>query len=50
MRVLDGDIKHLVLLNYGLFDKICDRIKYIISEKRGVTDSVNHNFRKIRIY
>ena len=50
IRVLDGKIKHLVLFDYGLLDKICDRIKYLISEKSGITDSINHNFRKIRIY
>ena len=29
--------------------KICDRIKYIITEKIGITDSANHNFARIRI-
>ena len=24
-------------------------MKYLISEKSGITDSINHNFRKIRI-
>ena len=48
--VLDGENKHLEFLDFGLFDKICDRIKYFISEKSGTTDSINHNFRKIRIY
>ena len=28
---------------------ICNRIKYLISEKSGITDSINHNFGKIRI-
>ena len=50
IRVLDGEIKHLVLFDYGLFDEISDRIKYLISEKSGITDSINHNFRKISIY
>ena len=31
--VLDGKIKDLVLFDYGLFDKICDKIKYLISKK-----------------
>ena len=48
--ILDGKAKHLVLFDYGLFDKICDKIKYIISEKGGITDSINHDFGKIRIY
>ena len=30
---LDGNIKHLILFNYGLFNKICDKIKYLISKK-----------------
>ena len=30
---LDGKIKHLVLFDYGLFDKICDKVKYLISKK-----------------
>ena len=45
-----GDkIKPLVLFDYGFFDKICDKIKYLISKKGGITNSINHNFRKIRI-
>ena len=28
---------------------ICNRIKSLISEKTGIIDSVNHNFRRIRI-
>ena len=31
-----------------MFDKICDNIKYLISEKRGIANS-NHNFEEIRI-
>ena len=27
IRVCDGKFKHLVLCDYGLFDKICDKIK-----------------------
>ena len=30
--VLDGKIKHLVLFDYGLLDKICNEIKYLISK------------------
>ena len=41
-------IRCLVLLDYGWFDKICDRIKYLISKKSGITNSINHNFEKIR--
>ena len=48
MRVRGGEFRYLVLFGYGLFDKICDKIKYLISEKPGIRDS-NHNFGKIRI-
>ena len=33
IMVLDDKIKDLVLFDYGLFDKICDKIKYLISKK-----------------
>ena len=32
-----------------MFDKTCDKIKYLISEKIGTVDSINHNFGVIRI-
>ena len=32
IMVLDGKIKHLVLFDYGLFGKICNEIKYLISK------------------
>ena len=35
-------IRCLVLFDLGWFDKICDKIKYLISEKSGITDSINH--------
>ena len=31
--VLDDKTKHLILFDCGLFNKICDRIKYLIIEK-----------------
>ena len=46
---LDGKIKHLILFDYGLFNKICDEIKYLTSKKSGITNSINHNFGRIRI-
>ena len=52
---VDGFIKihdkfrYLVLFDYGYYDKICDKIEYLVSEKSGVTDSINHNFGRIRI-
>ena len=47
--ILDGKIKHLWLIDYGLFNKIFDKIKYLITEKSGIKNSINHNFGKIRI-
>ena len=41
--------RYLVLFDYGWFDKIFDAIKYLISDKSGITDSINHSFEKIRI-
>ena len=32
-RVSGGEIKHLVLFDYGMFDKLFNEIKYLISEK-----------------
>ena len=42
-------IRYLVLFDYSYCDKICDKIKYLISEKSGITDSINHNLGRIRI-
>ena len=47
--VCGGEFRYLVLFDYGLFDKICDKIKYVISEKSSITDSISHNFGEIRI-
>ena len=49
IRSRGGEFRHLVLFDYRLFDKMCEKIKYLISEKSGITDSINHNFGKIRI-
>ena len=51
---IDGFIKiHNKMRYLVLFDqwceKICDRIKYLISEKSGITDSINHNVARISI-
>ena len=40
IRVCDDEFRHLVLFDYGLFDKICDKIKYLITERSGITDSI----------
>ena len=34
IKSLNDRIKHLILFNYGLFNKICDKIKYLISKKK----------------
>ena len=47
IKIHDGT-RYLVLFDYGWFDKICDSFKYLISEKKGITDSINHNFARIR--
>ena len=31
IRVCGGEFRYLVLFEYGLFDKICDKIKYLIN-------------------
>ena len=44
----DG-IRYLEIFGYGLHDEIYNRIRYLISEKSGITDSINYNFATIRI-
>ena len=34
IRACGGEFRHLVLFDYALFDKICDWVKYLISEKK----------------
>ena len=34
---LDGKIRHLILFDYGLFDKMCGKFKYLISTKSSIT-------------
>ena len=46
---LDGKIKHLILFDYVLFNSISDKMKYLTRKKSGITNSINHNFGKIRI-
>ena len=49
IKICNG-IRYLVLFDCGWFDIICDRNKYLTSEKNGATDSINHNFARIRIH
>ena len=56
IKIYNG-IRYLKLSNsYSLYNKVCyriynptfNRIKYLISRKSGITDSINHNFARIR--
>ena len=49
IRVCGGEFRYLVLFDHRLFDKTCDKIKYLLSKKSAITDSINHNFGKIKI-
>ena len=42
-------IRYLVLFGYSFCDRICDKIKYLIIEESSFTNSINHNFARIRI-
>ena len=46
--VYDG-IRYLVSLGRSWYDEICDKIKYLISEKKSLQKVINHNFVRIRI-
>ena len=54
-KKIDGFIKihdkisYLVLFHYTYCDKICEKIKYLISEKSNITDSINHSSARIKI-
>ena len=48
IKIYDG-IRYLVLLSNSWYDKICDRTKYLICKKSGITYRINHNFARIRI-
>ena len=41
--------RYLVLFGFGLYYAILNRIRYLISEKSGIKESINQNFGKIRI-
>ena len=43
------EVRYLVLYDYERYDANYDRIRYLISEKSGITDSINYNFARIRI-
>ena len=43
IKIYDG-IRHLVLFDSGLYDATYYRIRYLISGRSGITDSINLNF------
>ena len=48
-KTYDG-IRYLAIIGSHMwYEKIFDRIRYLISEKSGITDIINHNFARIRI-
>ena len=47
IKSYDG-IRYLVLFSYFHYE-ICNRIKYLKSEKRSIIDTINYIFAKIRI-
>ena len=49
IRVRGGKFIYRERFDHRLFGKICDKIKDLISEKSGITNNINHNFRKVRI-
>ena len=49
IRFCGDEFRLLVLRDNGLFDKFVDNIKRLIRKKGGIRDSINHNFRKIKI-
>ena len=49
IKVYDG-IRYLVIFDYWSYDENYNRIRCFISEERGIIDSINHNFGRIRIF
>ena len=47
--VINDKVRCLALFDYSYYHKICDKIKYLTSEKNGTAYSINHNFTRIRI-
>ena len=48
IKIYDGT-RYFVLFGFGWYDAIYNRIRYLHSEKSGITDSSNHDFSRIRI-
>ena len=48
IKIYDGT-RYLVLFSPERYDRIYDRIRYLLSEKNDITYSISHNFATIRI-
>ena len=48
IKIYDGS-RYLVLFDPEKCDAVYDRIRYLISEKSGITYSISYNFARIRI-
>ena len=48
LKFYDGT-RYLVLFDPERYDAIYDRVRYLISEKSGITYSICHSFARIRI-
>ena len=48
IRIYDG-IRYIILFSNSWHNEVCDRIRYLISKKSGITDSINHNLARIKI-
>ena len=48
IKIYDG-MRYLLLYYYERYNVNYDRIRYLISEKSGITDSISHNCDRIRI-
>ena len=46
---IDDEIRYIVLFASDRYNAIYNRIKYLMSEKSGITDSINHNFARNKI-
>ena len=46
---VDNKVRYSMFLDFSYCDKVCDKIKYLISQESGIRDSINHNFERIRI-
>ena len=48
ITVYDGT-RYLVLFGPEKYDAICNRMRYLISQKSGITYASSHNYAKIKI-